>query len=77
MTGLLGFGVARVSAVWSGRIEQYAAEGVDRIPHVWGSRVQISPAIGPPVSVILAGKVGVDQADGGGTFAHRCCHPFD
>lgn len=30
-----------------------------------------------PVSGILAGKVRVDQADGGGTFAHRCCHPFD
>ena len=31
----------------------------------------------PPVSGRLAGKVRVDQADGGGTFAHRCCHPFD
>jgi hypothetical protein len=30
-----------------------------------------------PVSGILAAKVRVDQADGGGTFAHRCCHPFD
>lgn len=30
-----------------------------------------------PVSGILAGKVRVDQADGGGTFAHRCCHSFD
>jgi hypothetical protein len=30
-----------------------------------------------PMSGILAGKVRVDQADGGGTFAHRCCHPFD
>jgi hypothetical protein len=30
-----------------------------------------------PVSGRLAGKVCVDQADGGGTFAHRCCHPFD
>ena len=30
-----------------------------------------------PVSGILAGKVRVDQADGGGTFAHRCRHPFD
>ena len=32
---------------------------------------------GRPVSGRLAGKVRVDQADGGGTFAHRCCHPFD
>jgi hypothetical protein len=31
----------------------------------------------PPVSGRLAGKVRMDQADGGGTFAHRCCHPFD
>jgi hypothetical protein len=30
-----------------------------------------------PVSGIFAGKVRVDQADGGGTFAHRCSHPFD
>jgi hypothetical protein len=33
--------------------------------------------LGLPVSGILAGKVCVDEADGGGTFAHRCCHPFD
>jgi hypothetical protein len=33
--------------------------------------------LGLPVSGILAGKVRVDEADRGGTFAHRCCHPFD
>ena len=46
MTGLLGFGVARVSAVWSGRIEQYVVDGVDNAVSRSDSQDACSEAVG-------------------------------
>jgi hypothetical protein len=65
------FATVERNAGWHGWLSVGVAFKINQVPR------QGSKELSRPVSGRLAGKVRVDQADGGGTFAHRCCHPFD
>ena len=65
MTDLLGFGVARVSAVCSGRFEQCAADGVDNTVSRSDSQDACSEAVGASGCVVGAGLgAGLGRVDG-------------